>query len=471
MHTRSTPIVAAAAVLGAGLSLLAGAAAATTTSAAPPPPSTAVDVGAGDQTDPHIDGTLVTYTSEENGGSEIRWYDLVTGTRGSVPTTGAFDFLNAVSGDRIAYTRITDRSVIHVLDTGTGVDVAIDDAPGANDRAPDIGGDTVAIQRLSDGLSAATSEIVVHDLATGISTPLTDDSFLDKNPSVSPDGSVVVWTKCTNLATGCDVWRAIRGASGWDVAPVAGPGEESLPATDGEVIVFASARPVGSVVEQDIEVVPLDGRPAFRLDLPSVQRNPNVDDGIVTFESFDDPALNYDLAVWELEVDQVRFLSDTAIDESLNGVSVTADGTVRVVWTTNGGGPSGFDVLATSFPRTPIAPAPSLAATVRQPVDTDGSSTFNAKRGVVPLSFAVTDGGAPTCSLPPATLALTRLGAASVTVDEAVYATSSDQGSMFRVVDCGYRYNLGARPLGPGRYRIDVIVGGQVIGTASFSLA
>lgn len=478
MRTRHLRRWTALLATGTALStLVGGAAGATTIDPAPPPPTAPVDTGSGDQTDPHLDGTLVSYTSEEGGGSVIRWRDLATGAAGQIPNAGEFDYLSSVSGRRIAYTRVTDRSVVRVHDLATGIDVGIDDVAGANDRAPSIGGGTVAFQRLgpespSPGASAAAAEIVVHDLATGTTTRLTDDAFLDKNPEVSPGGDVVVWVKCATLATGCDVWRAVRTATGWSAAAVSGAGgEESLPDTDGDVVVFASSRPSGGSTEQDIEVVRLDGGPSRRLELPSVQRHPNVADGIVIFEDFDLDALNYDLAAWELGPDRVRVLTSTPVDESLNTVSVGADGTVRSVWTTNGGGASGFDISSTAFARTPTTPRPAVAATVRQPVDADGSSTFNAKRGVVPLKFSVTRGGAPTCDLPAATIAVTRLGAAPTTVDEAVYASASDQGSTFRIESCQYHDNLAARSLGAGRYRVDVLVGGTPIGSATFALA
>src|SRR5437868_1711708 len=48
------------------------------------------------------------------------------------------------------------------------------------------------------------------------------------------------------------------------------------------------------------------------------------------------------------------------------------------------------------------------AAKVQPPINSDGSSVFSAKRGVVPVKFTLTQNGVATCNLPPATIAVTR---------------------------------------------------------------
>src|SRR2546427_459758 len=50
----------------------------------------------------------------------------------------------------------------------------------------------------------------------------------------------------------------------------------------------------------------------------------------------------------------------------------------------------------------------SVAAQVQPPINPDGSSIFNVKRGVVPVKFTLTVDGAPTCDLPSATISLFR---------------------------------------------------------------
>jgi hypothetical protein len=117
-------------------------------------------------------------------------------------------------------------------------------------------------------------------------------------------------------------------------------------------------------------------------------------------------------------------------------------------------------------------PAPSqLAADVQPPIDADGSSTFKASRGVVPVKFTLTENGNPTCELSPATLRLTRLGGASPgPIDESLYTGSPDSGTQFRVTDCQYQYNLSPRPLGPGTYLAEILIDGAAVGEARFEL-
>jgi hypothetical protein len=108
---------------------------------------------------------------------------------------------------------------------------------------------------------------------------------------------------------------------------------------------------------------------------------------------------------------------------------------------------------------------------VQQPIDADGSSVFNAKRGVIPVRFTLTMNGSPTCQLPPATIAVTRtVGSVVGPVDESVYAASADSGSGFRTSDCQYVYNLAASSLSAGRYRIEIAIDGITVGDAEFSL-
>jgi len=133
------------------------------------------------------------------------------------------------------------------------------------------------------------------------------------------------------------------------------------------------------------------------------------------------------------------------------------------------------DGAATSAPATvsiDVRPAaPPLAAKVQQPVNADGSSVFKANRGVVPVKFTLTSGGAATCQLPAATITVTRAsGQGAGTVDESVFSSAADAGSSFRVSDCQYVYNLAASSLGVGSYRVGIVIGGAEVGSATFAL-
>ena len=113
----------------------------------------------------------------------------------------------------------------------------------------------------------------------------------------------------------------------------------------------------------------------------------------------------------------------------------------------------------------------TFAAHVQPPIEADGSSVFKAKRGVVPVKFKLTADGARTCDLYPATIAFFRVGsAAPEPVNESEFIMASDDGLNFRVAGCQYEYNLSARSLGPGKYRVEIWMGGVKVGEATFGL-
>jgi hypothetical protein len=116
-------------------------------------------------------------------------------------------------------------------------------------------------------------------------------------------------------------------------------------------------------------------------------------------------------------------------------------------------------------------PPSQYAASIQQPINADGTSVFNGRRGVVPVKFTLTLGGVATCTLPPATIAVTRTAGGVIgPIDEADYTGSADNGSNFRIANCQYAYNLSTGALGAGTYRGDIIINGQVVGSATFGL-
>jgi hypothetical protein len=114
---------------------------------------------------------------------------------------------------------------------------------------------------------------------------------------------------------------------------------------------------------------------------------------------------------------------------------------------------------------------PLYAAQVQQPINADGTSVFNVRRGVVPVKFTLTLDSAATCDLPPATIAVTRTaGGTPGPIDESLYSGPADTGSNFRIDSCQYVYNLSVGALGSGTYRVDVFINSQVVGSATFAL-
>jgi hypothetical protein len=119
---------------------------------------------------------------------------------------------------------------------------------------------------------------------------------------------------------------------------------------------------------------------------------------------------------------------------------------------------------------TPVPP-PACAAQVQPPINADGSSTFNGRRGVVPVKFRLTCDGTPTCDLPPATIAVARTAGGVIgEINESVYSSQADSGPNFRVLECQYHYNLNSRALGVGTYHVDIVIDNQVVGNATFEL-
>jgi hypothetical protein len=117
-----------------------------------------------------------------------------------------------------------------------------------------------------------------------------------------------------------------------------------------------------------------------------------------------------------------------------------------------------------------ITPSP-YKAFVQQPIHSDGSSIFNAKRGMIPVKFTLTLNGTQTCALPPATISVTRTaGGTEGPIDEASYLSHADNGSNFRITDCQYIYNLAANSLGVGVYQVDTSISGSVVGSSTFAL-
>jgi len=135
-------------------------------------------------------------------------------------------------------------------------------------------------------------------------------------------------------------------------------------------------------------------------------------------------------------------------------------------------GAAAYDASSSPVASFHLDPSP-YAAVVRPPIKGDGSSVFKGNRGVVPVKFALTYNGVNTCALAPATIALfqtagTVVGA--VTVD--TYAMAADSGPNFKVdaASCEYVYNLSTASLASGTYSAKILIGGAIVGTATFGI-
>lgn len=116
---------------------------------------------------------------------------------------------------------------------------------------------------------------------------------------------------------------------------------------------------------------------------------------------------------------------------------------------------------------------PIYKALAQPPIDTDGSSIFSARRGVVPIRFMLNQSDTLTCGLQPATIFVTRIAGGTLgAIEESVYSMQADHGSNFRIdqTACQYVYNLAASSLGVGTYQVDININGIAVGHAVFKL-
>jgi hypothetical protein len=381
----------------AAAALAAPAALATTTGTTPPLSTITVNDGPGDQGDPHLSGSLVAYTSALSGDSEIRYRDLADATDTAIPTNGGLDFLPYVSGTIVVYTHLSSAgSAIVAYDTATaGPPTELDPQPSSNRRGSAVGGHTVAWVDLGFYASTIYPEIVAYDLASRSATRLTSDLLFDAEPAVAPDGSLVVWTKCQSVGTSCDIWQATADAAGWTTTRLTGPeSQEGNPDSNGQVVVYDSYRDG----DRDIAWQPVGGGPEHRLALPGAQHNPNISGHVVTFESLEtvDGVPNWDLMLYDLASDTIYRLTRSTVDETLNDVSLAADGLVRVAYTAQEG--TDANVYAVSFDIPVVDTTPPA---LQLPADITTQATGNSQATVTYTATAtdLVDGSVPvSCS-------------------------------------------------------------------------
>jgi probable HAF family extracellular repeat protein len=116
---------------------------------------------------------------------------------------------------------------------------------------------------------------------------------------------------------------------------------------------------------------------------------------------------------------------------------------------------------------------PIFKASVRPPINPDGSSIFRAGRGVIPVKFRLAQYDTPTCTLPPATIEITELkGRKYGRVNENHRRGQGNDDSSFEIDphSCQYHYNLSTAGLDAGIYRVDISINGVMVGHALFGL-
>jgi Tol biopolymer transport system component len=332
---------------------------------------TIINNGPGDQVRPSISNGVVAYTSIVGGTSEVRYYDLQLGTEFVIPQDNSLDYLPDIDGSRIVFTRVTSDSYeIDLFDISTGgTSLILDPQPASLREKPSIGSQIVAWVDFGLSDDPYLSEIVVYDRATGVTTRLTNDLFYDTDPNVSPDGSLIVWTKCQVYNSGCHVWQANYTGSGWDVSPLEGSGEQTSPSTDGQYIVYSSFLN-NTTTESNIFWQLRGGSEVFELVLPGNQRDPVVDRGIVVFENSEAEVQyrNWEALIYNIETGEVYQVANSV---ELSDLEVTPDGLVRVVWFENNDG-TGGDVYASEFRLPEAGNQPPVIDSITAPLDPMG---------------------------------------------------------------------------------------------------
>jgi len=312
------------------------------TASAPLLPSTAeiVNNELGNQTNPHLQCNLVSYTFDDfQGISTIHYKDMATGVDNVIPGNQV-DLLSDISGSRVAYTEVTfTGDTIRIFDTTSQTQTIV---PGLKRSNPSIGGNLVAFEDRS--ISVSAPQIAIYDLTTGTVTPLTDDSLTNLWPNVSPNGNAIVWDKCQVNAVNCVTYAAVQTMPG--VFTTRSLTEVSsrphLPFTNGEIAVYVSDRSG----ENDVYYQTLATGAEVHLSIPGDQRWPRISGDLISFESKD--ANEYDIFVYDIRTGKLSRVTNTPlISETLSEINV-CNGFARIVYSIPGDG--SFDIYAASFP-------------------------------------------------------------------------------------------------------------------------
>ena len=326
------------------------------------PEPIAVATGSGSQTDPHVSGSVASYTDKQSGAVvRIKYVDLVvSGASTQVPQDAEYvDQLSDVANGIIVFQRndlATGAKAIYFYNTNTAVAPApLSPDPIAIRSRSAIAGTTVAYEQQADGNPQHTDICISSTVTpTAPANCVTTDGGLginNRDVEVSPDGNTVVFTKCDWAVAVCQVYVSTQAGGSWTapvpVAPSAAT--QILPDTNGSVVTYAS----DATGDFDIYYAPVIGGVAQRLvvaDAPgSDETNPNIAGDLISFERTLPGSSNADLYVYRISTDTLVQVTNTpGVDETLNDISIDASGRIWVVWAQPSAS-GDLDIYATSF--------------------------------------------------------------------------------------------------------------------------
>ena len=328
-----------------------------------------INTGPGNQTNPHISGDWVVYTDDVSGASTIHYHNLATNADGLIPTgSNAIDVLSAIFGTTVVYTHVTATAeAIDLFDLSQLNAPPVELAPLANSvrQKPAIGNRTVAWEDFTS--TPQNAQIVVYNLDTQQVTALTNDTAQNTNPSVSPDGSTVVWTKCTTSSppSGCSVWVAtLDTASGqWTSRQLnTDTLNQELPATNGQVVVY-DAFTGSDATNAQVYWQSLSGGSPQPIAFAGNGRNAHISGRFVSFEhNVGGSSPHWNVWVYDLTTQTATQITNTLSDDTLNDISATSTGNVTMVWNRFESG--NFNVYGFTYQADITPPVLSLPGTI-----------------------------------------------------------------------------------------------------------
>jgi hypothetical protein len=305
--------------------------------------------------------------------------------------------------------------------------IEVDAAPTTDRLGAAIGGNSVAY--IDFGLQAS-GEVVVSDLATQVSTRLTNDTVSDGNPSVSPDGNVVVWEHCQASIINCDIYQAVRSGGVWSTSAVADTlSPEGNPETNGTLVVYDSRRGTNP---PDIFWRTVAGGTEQQLAMPGWEVNPSIAGNYIAFESRPTVLDSKDIFVYDLVTNTLYQITNTpTVNEELNDITVLPNGNVRVVWASNEDGDDDRNVKAATFslPGTGDHTPPVLDPITNVVVSLPQNSTATAMAVTFPTPTATDDSGTATVTTNPVSGSVFPVGTTTVDVTATDGAGNNATGS------------------------------------------